>query len=375
MKSILYTLLMVVIWTVNLLTGTGLGNAYHTTEYARLIVYFFAILIVISEINNIKGIYVDYDILYSFGAVFILFVLVAWYKGYGLTSLNYLWAFVLIYVVGKMPVTKRAMKLTSFAFGILGIVILCIYDYGTRLSGWNSNSIGMIGLYSFLFFCIPYFKPEKFSDKLILIIVAGIYSYLISPTNSRSSILFAIVAILFALSVISGNLIIGNKRRIILVLLVPLLVAVFVVIVAETGLLNSLNSWSIEKYQKSLFNGRDIIWSFGLSELKNSLIFGTGFIHSGYWHNCAIGCLYAFGVLGYSFWIYSLYIILCKSLNYLNDPIVFGCAISFLVLFVQQSVELGFFAQDPNLLPYLMLGILIGRVKVLRRTYSVRSKN
>ena len=39
---------------------------------------------------------------------------------------------------------------------------------------------------------------------------------------------------------------------------------------------------------------------------------------------------------------------------------------AFLVLYVQQSVELGLMAPNPNLLPYAMLGLLLGRVNYLK---------
>lgn len=374
MSSILYVVLMVAIWAVNLLNGTGLGNTYQTTEYAKIVVYFITIIIVILEIRKIRGLYVEKDILYSFGAVVILFVLVSWYKGYGFDSLDYLWAYLLIYVIGKIPVSEKAMQLTGLAFGVLGLAILYIFDYGTALSGWNTNSIGMIGLHSFLIFIIPFFRSNEIRDKFILIISTGGYLYLINPTNSRSSMLFVLIGGIFALSIISAKILVGTRFRIMFALLIPLLISIFVISISNTGLANSLNMWSIENYSKPLFNGRDGIWLEGLRALSNNLLIGTGFIQSGHWHNCAIACLVAYGIVGYFLWTYGFYNILKKTLLFSKDLVVFGCAVSFLILFAQQSVELGIFARDPNILPYLMLGILLGRVRYLREN-NVRNTN
>ena len=39
MKSIMYTLLMTILWILNLFNGTGLGMVYQTTEKTRSLIY------------------------------------------------------------------------------------------------------------------------------------------------------------------------------------------------------------------------------------------------------------------------------------------------------------------------------------------------
>ena len=54
MNSILYTTIMVILWIVNLFNGTGLGEAYQTTERARVIIYIiFVIIVLVNYKKNI----------------------------------------------------------------------------------------------------------------------------------------------------------------------------------------------------------------------------------------------------------------------------------------------------------------------------------
>jgi hypothetical protein len=55
-----------------------------------------------------------------------------------------------------------------------------------------------------------------------------------------------------------------------------------------------------------------------------------------------------------------------KARVWIKDYIIEGCIVAFLVLYVQQSVELGLFAPNPNLIPYIMLGMMLGRIGYLK---------
>ena len=52
---------------------------------------------------------------------------------------------------------------------------------------------------------------------------------------------------------------------------------------------------------------------------------------------------------------------------YISDEIVFGSMLAFLIIYLQQSVDLGFISDCPNLLPYMILGIGLGRVRLLQK--------
>jgi len=76
--------------------------------------------------------------------------------------------------------------------------------------------------------------------------------------------------------------------------------------------------------------------------------------------------LVATGIVGFAFWIASFSNILNRARKYLSDYIVTGCFVGFIILYVQQSVELGFISGNPTLLGYILLGIMLGRVNYLR---------
>lgn len=85
------------------------------------------------------------------------------------------------------------------------------------------------------------------------------------------------------------------------------------------------------------------------------------------WHNSAIVCLTAYGAIGYILWIGSFNHMLNKAQAWLEDYIVQGCIVSFVVLYLQQTVELGLISQSPSILAYVILGMMFGRIKYLNR--------
>lgn len=366
MNSFLYTFIMIGLWIVNLFNDTGLGAVYHTTERARIIIYVVFIFIAIWNFIHNRY-YIDTHDVMILGGMSVFFVIISLIQGQGMMGIYYISAFVLIYILSKIGVTRKAVVMTGIAYLIMGLAILYIYDFGTALSGWNPNTIGMIALYSYLFFLIPFYNTEKvLRSKLILIAVTILYIVLIEPTASRSCTLFAATAALLALSSILRKLVIRANKRYLGLLLIPLFVAVTVVWISKTSYINTLNQWSLEKFQKTIFNGRDVLWDQGFQLFLDNFLFGRGSL-AGNWHNCMIGILTAYGCLGGILWIASLQNVLAKGRRWMNDLIVPGCVVTFLIMYIQQSVELGLVNEAPNLLPYIVLGMMLGRVNFLNK--------
>ena len=151
MKSIMYTLLMTILWILNLFNGTGLGMVYQTTEKTRSLIYIAAIFIIIMKCRE-HHLWVDKQDFIIFGGMAFIFIAVSMFKGNGAMGLHYLTAFLLIYCLSKLNVYEKTVKLTGLVYAAMGLGVLYIYDYGSILSGWNGNTIGMTGLYSFCFF-------------------------------------------------------------------------------------------------------------------------------------------------------------------------------------------------------------------------------
>ena len=360
MSSIIYTVIMVVLWILNLFNGTGLGSAFQTTERARLLIYIiFFIIVIINAKKNIKPIY------YPIIGMSFFFIFVSFLKGYNYMGLHYISSFMLIFILSKLRVNVKAVRLTGIAYAVMGMAILIIYDFGSLLSGWNGNSIGMIGLYSYLVFLIPFYDVKGFYSKIVIIAITALYAFLIGPTDSRSSVLFAIVGVLFALSILPRRLITGTNRRFVLCFLIPLFVAIFVIIVSKGPYMDAINMWSYTNFEKPIFNGRDEIWEMGFQKFFDSFLMGSGNLNAYNWHNCVISCLTSYGIIGFILWIVSFKNILSIGRPWINDIIVQGCIITFIIIYLQQSVELGLISESPNLLPYVILGMMLGRVKEL----------
>lgn len=370
MKRIFYVCFMVGIWVVNLFNGTGLGAIYQTTEITKLVLILLVSLRVMGAFGKNNKINTDKKEFCTYILMFLFFIGDSYLKGQGLACLEYMWVYLLVFFIGNISVDRKTVRYVGLCYGLLGLFVLFIYNYGSVLSGWNSNSIAMIGMQSFLVSLIPHFGIEKRKGKWLLLVMTILYMYFLYPTDSRSSLLFGIVGVLFTISFLSTQMVLKTQLQLIICLLLPLIVATVVVWISNTTLVQDLNTWSLLQFNKPLFNGRDEIWADGFKVIVKHFLCGTAKIHSGYWHNSAVACLTAFGVIGYTLWIRVFYVILDKGKPWRSDFIVVGATVVFLVLYVQQSVELGIFAPNPSLLPYAVLGILLARIKYLRKMYE-----
>ena len=365
METIIYIGILSLFWIVNLVNGTGLDLIYHITRYAKYIIILASVFKLLADRKTKCGIYVDRNDVFVFGGMSFVFFFSSEIHGNGTQALDYLWVFAIVYLLSSLPISDKVLTYTAWIYGAAGAAILYIYNYGTVLSGWNENSIAMIGMHSFLVFSIPYFKEGKIKSKVLLIVATVLFSALIQPTDSRSGILFLILGLVFALNLIPRTIIYGSSTRLVVMLLVPLFVAILVSLVSQSGYMGRLNVWSYEQFKKPIFNGRDILWRYGFSKLFSSFLIGIGSMSTANWHNSAITCLVAFGSMGYILWICAFRNIIGKALNYLDDYLIQGCIVAFIVLYLQQSVELGIISASPSVIPYVMLGMMLGRVKYL----------
>lgn len=366
MNSMYFAGILSLLWVFNLMNGTGLGVVYHTIELSQMAAVGLAAMCLICQMNRDKALLAAKRYFYPGMGMAAVFLVSSWFAGYGLSAWDYLWAFLVVYIVSNMRVTEKGMHLVSFCYGGLGAFILFVYSYTDILSGWNANEIAMVGLFSFLVFIIPYFGATDRRSKIMLPGVGLLYVLLLARTDSRSCMIFIVLSLLFTFRIFKCGKILKSKNRLMAVLLVPLGVALLVCSVSGTGFAARLNEWSLRETEKSIFNGRDELWLWGFDLLRENFIFGIGRIQMANWHNSAVECLVAFGVVGYILWMKLFHAMLCDARKYSGDVCVAGSMIAFLLLYCQQSVELGFMSYNPNLLPYVILGILLGRVRYLK---------
>ena len=368
MESLIYTGLLILLWIANLFNGTGLDSVYHVTEWTRKVVILLFFINLLLDYARTHTLLQDKKKLYIYGGMIIVFIASPFIQGYGFTGIDYLWVFCLVYLLSKFKINDRTMFWIGLIYGALGFSVLLIFDYGTLLKGWNTNSIAMIGMHSFLVMIVPFFKKQQIRNKIFMLIAAGIFSVLVSQTDSRSGIFFAFIGALFAIGLLPRGIVTKNYFRTFICLILPLIIAVVVIAVSNSSNMEELNIWSYQQFGKPMFNGRDELWKYGFELLWQNPLIGTGNLNANNWHNSAVTCLVASGIMGFAFWIMTFGKILDRARSYLNDYIVVGCFVSFIVLYVQQSVELGFISGSPSLLGYILLGLMLGRVRFLEES-------
>ena len=367
MYAVIYTIGMVVLWVANLFNGTGLGSTYKTTEITMVVMVVLAVLCLATQSLKDGDLYVKPKYFYTLLPLVLVFFGLGLLRNTFSKAVDCLWEFLIVYVLSKTRPNHVAVRMTAIYYAVLGLVILLLFNYTDFFKGWNTNTIGMIGLFSFLIFTIPFFGMREWRSFIMMPLVGVAYVVLILPTGSRSCIFVVFVQLLLTLRIIPSRKLVESAKGLTMVLLIPLFVAIAVVLFAAFGDVSGLTEWSYETFNKPLFNGRDMIWLEGFKLLKGSLLIGPGKYNTGYWHNSAMTCLAAAGVVGYYFWLRLQYLIIGESRTYLDDICVMGSVIAYLVLAAQQAVELGLFAINASFLPYVILGILLGRINCIKQ--------
>lgn len=365
MANIFWAIIFGLLWGVNLVNGTGLNAVYDITGKLKLIVLVFACLKIVIEAKNRTRMLEKNDF-FCYGGMTALFTVSGVLNGYGFEAFDYLWVFILVYLLSDISINDRLLFYISAGYCAAGLFVLYVYNFQTVLDGWNENSIAMLALHSFLVFLIPFFGAKSLKNKALVVIITICCAKMLDITDSRSGMLFLFLGMLFALGVIQGTVVCGTRTRMVLFLLVPLIVAIVVVTLSHSDYFFALERWSLETFEKPIFNGRDSLWKKGFEDLLQKPLLGTGSSVTRNWHNSAVACLAGYGLLGYCVWLSAFERIFNKVSVYLEDSRIQGCIVCFMVLYAQQSVELGFISNSPSILPYVMLGLLLGRAKYLR---------
>ncbi len=362
---------MGIVWSVSLLFASGVGEQIHIYEKAEFcgILYAFYLLIKTPRKQ-----------LPSMTVILFSCVILIYHQMYGYflskkLTLDYIFAFLIVYIFSKQKVTSKMLILPGVLYGGLGMAVLLIYNFATAFSGWNSNSIGMIAFFSFIFFIATLSAPRKIINKIILIIFFIFYYILLIKCESRGAVLYSGIAFLGIYKILPFYKLWKSKKQILLSLLLPLIIAILVCLFSANADMSYWNNCSLMLWNKTLFNGRDVLWEYGFSILSKYPLLGSGDLGKVNWHNSAVTCLVAYGFLGYCVWIFVFYQILNKARYYMNDRIVYVLFVCFVLIYWQQTVELGFIASKVFLIPYAFLGLLLGRVYSIKKNFHFASNN
>ena len=263
-------------------------------------------------------------------------------------------------------VQKEQFRLIGLAYGIASFGILLIGNATSIFAGWDGNSVSMVQFFSYTIFMASLSDIKDKKNIRIIVIFSVVYFYLLLAFDSRSALLFSIIMLLCMLSVVPLKKYFG-KPLILLMLLFPLIIAIIITVINDLPITTVLNRWSIDTFGKSIFNGRDILWEMGFKRWMKYPFIGNGNMSYYAYHNSAITSLVGAGAIGYMILIGVCYRILSHALKWIDDSVVYGLATSFLVIWMQQSVELGMISSSPNVIPYMVLGLLYARINTLEK--------
>lgn len=358
-NSILIVAIAVLLWSIGMVAVSGYGqsiNLYAKTMNITLVC--FAVTIIFR-----RGTFNNYIIMLF---IYLCFSNLLTYMLYGSTIFEYAWLYVLVFLISQFCMSGKQLQKIGLIYGLLGGAVLWIANYTDIFEGWDGNSVSMISFFSYTIFAATTYPQKKKITKFIFILYSVLYFVWLEVTESRASMLFSAVLLLVLFfpkimkSAIESNVI----RK--LWILMPLFFAVFVVCIRNAAFVSNLNLWSYETFGKPIFNGRDIIWYRGFQKFGMYFIFGCGDL-SGNWHNSAVTCLVGTGVVGYLVWFFGINQLYKIVRYWLDDPYIYGLASAFIMIWLQQSVELGLIAAQGHIVPFVLLGLLCARINTLRR--------
>lgn len=348
--------LIILFWCFSLVNESGWGSMMHTPDKMNYLILAWTGLLILGQKKYIPNLNAGLRLL-----MFIIFVFVAYLVSHKWDGASYAIAFLTVYCFSNVKLNQKELAVTAFTIGLLGAGLITIYQSTAILSGWNDNAIAMLTLYSFIFFSIHINEIQSKFFRCLYWGIAVWYLLQILNTDSRGAAVFMVLMMVLLLNREKTISLFCRPGIQSLIIHLPLIIAVLVVYVASTDMYQQLNTWSEAQTDKTIFNGRDELWLNAFNDIPN-YPFGRGQFVINY-HNSAVACIGVFGILGYWVWTRYFKAAYNEYAGYLNDFFVFGCLCAFTVIYLHQSVELGFITTVPNMLPYMILGLGLGRIR------------
>ena len=352
---------------LSLLAGSGIGQAYSLYPLTRLAVITLYFAFVVRTVKT-EQLVRRRDLILFFG---LLGIVCIWpmLQGYSFEGIEYGFLMLVPYVLGQAKLRQKHIRMLGLACGGVGLAVLVSRLYLGIFANWNANDMAIAGFFgSAVMSAAPWVtRKQKFMHRCYLLLV----SYLVYQMDSRSCLIGMILLMLVAFNIIDPRKFARKKGLRRLVLIVPAVIAIGVVLFQNAPVFDSLNEFSTQYFGKPIFNGRNTAWEDGVQRILKNPLFGDGHIINGYWHNCAMSALTSFGIVGYIFWLGYFENILLDAQRWCFDHCLCCCVTSFLIIVFQQSFELGLISTTGSMLPYVLLGIILGRVKYLKERECV----
>lgn len=352
---------IILIWLFSLVNESGWGLLFHTGEKMNWLILVWSIYLFLFK----KRRFIPTISKVSLMGFILFFILIAFNISNKWDGATYLVSFLTIFCFSNINISAKELSLSAFTVGFLGLGLITIYARTKILSGWNDNAIAMLTLFSFIYFSIFFNSAKKKWIRCVCWIMALAYIVQIAGTDSRGGLLFMLMAVIMMFARETTRKIISESNIRALIIYFPLIIAIVTVWVASQSWFLELDNWSQLNYGKPIFNGRDELWVDTFSDIVNFPLGRGEFVIN--YHNSAVGCIGVFGVIGYILWSNFFKRQLAAMTEYLGDYTVYACICAFILIYIQQSVELGFINQMPNMMPYMILGLGLGRVRWYER--------
>lgn len=351
-----------VISLFSLLAKSGMGHSLQIYTYTAIVV---GVLFLIMPIGRtISSGHARQREFFLTLALVLIIVLWPATKGNLKQGLEYGWLLAFAYVFGQLSLAQEDVRAIGFGAGVFGFVVVAARLTLNIFEGWNNNDIAMTGFMGCAVFCAAPWRTwmQKIIQKVFLVVM----TLLMLALDSRSCVTGCLLLCLFVFGILKPRTFLKKKWLRRLVLVSPLIISLGIVIFQNSQMFIDLNRWSMEYFNKPIFNGRNILWEWGLQQVSTKPLLGNGYINNGYWHNCAITALTAFGILGYGVWVWYFENIMVDARRWREDKTLALCIAAFLTIMVQQSFELGLLSTEGSMLPYLIMGIMLGRMRHLK---------
>ena len=356
----------VVFWFIALLYGTGFGamlGLYEKTIIVLCLCMAYQ-MIVKKQFKGVKKATVLFAFVILVQNLYTNIV-------YGENFLYYAAMYIIPILYSLYTVDEKQMRTIGMIYGCGGGAVLVVANFTNYFSGWDGNSVSLICFFSYAAFIASLFDVKKKEHQHRIIAYSCIYFMLLLTLNSRSCILFSMFLLLCELGVLNVKNVV-NRNRIMFFLVLPLIIAILIVAIKDMPFISIVNEWSKEHFNgKSIFSGRDELWSRGVEIWKKHPIFGTGTFSSN-WHNSAVAAITGAGTVGYFIWVYMINSVLQNACNHIDDDIIVGTVVAFLVVWLQQAVEQGLIGTRGNPLIFVLLGLILARTNTLEKEDNLK---
>lgn len=239
------------------------------------------------------------------------------------------YSILVFFVIKRTGISHKSLKMLTVIMILLNLFL--VINSPGYYAKWffnrdeyiNSNTIGMVLMYTAIYSSIFLRRLKIKNAKLYIIIIYGLSIFGILNVQSRGSLL-TLSSFIILDTFVSNKL--WRNRRFVKLFYVILLGLGLSIPYIYTRMYNAGLQFDIPFTGKTLYTGREIIWNNFYHELSNNsmaLIFGLG-SNAELWsgrtlnlHNNYLGVIANFGVIGfvlyYVFWFSQIYSLFKKN--------------------------------------------------------------